>query len=72
MRSLMSGPDAEGAHGRLKVDLEDVRHVEISYSRTRPHKAELAIEYAGGRVETFEVDRTAIERLLEQLEHRRT
>lgn len=34
----------------LRVDLQDVRRLEISYSRARPDKADLAVEYVGGRV----------------------
>ena len=51
------------------VDLQNVRRLEISYSRTRPDKADLAVEYVGGRVKVFVVDRFLIERLLEQLEY---
>ena len=66
----MSGPSAEGVPGPLRVDLQDVRHVEIRYSRARPNKAELAVEYLGGGVRVFEVDRFLIERLLEHLKRR--
>ena len=51
------------------VDLQNVRRLEISYSRARPDKADLAVEYVGGRVKVFVVERIPIERLLEQLEH---
>ena len=64
----MSCPNAEDVPGPLRVDLQDVRHTEISYSRARPLKAELAVEYSGGGVRVFEVDRFLIERLLGQLE----
>ena len=64
----MSGPSAEGVPGPLRVDLQDVRHVEVSYSQAKPNKAELAIEYLGGRLRVFEVDRFLIESLLERLE----
>ena len=53
----------------LRVDLQDVRRLEISYSRARPDKADLAVEYVGGRVKVFVVDRFLIERVLEQLEY---
>jgi hypothetical protein len=66
----MSGPSAEGVPGPLRVDLQDVRHVEIRYSRANPNKAELAVEYFGGEVRVFEVDRSLIEHLLEYLERR--
>jgi hypothetical protein len=52
------------------VDLHDVRRLEIRYSRASPAKAELAVEYVGGRVRVFVVDRFLIERLLEQLDER--
>jgi hypothetical protein len=52
------------------VDLQDVRRLEIRYSRARPEKVDLAVEYVGGRVRVFVVDRVLIERLLEQLDER--
>ena len=52
------------------VDLQDVRRLEIRYSRARPEKVDLAVEYVGGRVRVFVVDRVLIERLLEQLDKR--
>jgi hypothetical protein len=55
--------------GPFRVDLRDVRRLEISYSSARPGKAELAVEYVGGRVRVFVVDRFLIERLPDQLEH---
>jgi len=54
----------------LHVDLDDVRHLEIRYSRARPDKIELTVEYVGGRIRVYEVDRFLIERLLEQLAYR--
>jgi hypothetical protein len=54
--------------GPFRVDLQDVRRLEIRYSRARPDKANLAVEYIGGRVRVFMVDRFLIERLLEQLD----
>ena len=53
----------------FRLDLHDVRRLEISYSRATPDKADLAVEYVGGRVRVFVVDRFPIERLLEQLEY---
>ncbi len=53
----------------LHVDLDDIRHLEIRYSRTRPDRVELAVEYVGGRIRVYEVDRFLIERLLEQLQY---
>ena len=54
----------------LHVDLDDIRHLEMRYSRARPNKIELAVEYVGGRIRVYEVDRFLIERLLEQLQYR--
>ena len=56
----------------LHVDLDDIRHLEMRYSRARPDKIELAVEYVGGRIRVYEVDRFLIERLLEQLQYRDT
>jgi hypothetical protein len=53
----------------LHVDLDDLRHLEMRYSRARPDKIELAVEYVGGRIRVYEVDRFLIERLLEQLQY---
>jgi hypothetical protein len=53
----------------LHVDLDDVRNLVMRYSHARPDKIELAVEYVGGRVSVYEVDRFLIERLLEQLEY---
>ena len=53
----------------LHVDLDDIRHLEMRYSRARPNKIELAVEYVGGRIRVYEVDRFLIERLLEQLQY---
>jgi hypothetical protein len=53
----------------LHVDLDDIRHLEMRYSRARPDKIELAVEYVGGRISVYEVDRFLIERLLEQLQY---
>jgi hypothetical protein len=58
--------------GKPRVNLDDVRSLELKYSRTKPDKIDLAVEYVGGRIEVFEVDRSLIERLLEQLEDRGT
>jgi hypothetical protein len=50
--------------------LENVRKLEIVYNRHHPGEASCVVEYVGGRVKVFEVDRYLIERLLEHLEHR--
>ena len=65
----MSDPRRDhGIPGEQRVSLEDVRHLELSYSRVRPEKMEICVEYVGGRIRVFEVDRYLVERLLEQLE----
>ena len=53
------------------VNLDDVRKLELRYSRTLPGQADLLVENVGGRVRVFEVDRFWIERLVELLEERR-
>ncbi len=66
----MSGPRMdEDLPGLLRVDLEDVRKLEMRYSRAQPDKMDLSVEYVGGRIKVFEVDKHLIERLLEQLEY---
>ena len=56
---------------RLHVDrLDDVRNLQITFSRLRPGEGTCFVEYAGGRIEVYEVDRFLIEHLLEHLEHR--
>jgi hypothetical protein len=59
-----------GAPNRLSLDLGDVRKLEIRYSRARPADIDLAVEYVGGRIRLFSVDRFLIERLLELVEGR--
>ena len=51
-----------------RVSLDDVRNLELRYTRARPETIELVVEYVGGRVKVFEVDRFLIERLLEHLD----
>ena len=51
-----------------RVSLENVRHLTLRYSRARPEKMEMCVEYVGGRIKVFEVERHLVERLLEQLE----
>jgi hypothetical protein len=48
--------------------LDDVRKLQITYSRIRPGTC--FIELVGGRIRVYEVDRFLIEHLLEHLEHR--
>ena len=51
-----------------RVNMENVRHLTLRYSRARPEKMEVCVEYVGGRIRVFEVDRYFVERLLDQLE----
>jgi len=51
-----------------RVSLENVRHLTLRYSRARPEEMEICVEYVGGRIKVFEVDRYLMECLLEQLE----
>jgi hypothetical protein len=65
----MSDPRRDhGIPGEQRVSLEDVRHLVLRYSRIRPEKMEICVEYVGGRIKVFEVDRYFAERLLDQLE----
>jgi hypothetical protein len=50
--------------------LDDVRKLQLTFSRLRPGAGTCFVEYVGGRVRIYEVDRFLIERLLEQLEYR--
>jgi hypothetical protein len=50
--------------------LDDVRRLQITYSRIRPGAGTCFVEHAGGRIEVYEVDRFLIASLLEHLEHR--
>jgi hypothetical protein len=58
--------------GKTRVNLDDVRSLELNYGRTEPDKMDLAVEYVGSRIKVFEVDRYLVERLLEQLVDRGT
>jgi hypothetical protein len=65
----MSEPRMDhGSPGELPVNLDDVRNLELRYSRAQPDKMNLFVEYVDGQIKVFEVDRYLIERLLEQLE----
>jgi hypothetical protein len=62
---------AASTEGRRSGNLlDDVRKLELRYSRTTLGKADLVVEFVGGRIKVFEEDRFLIERLLEQLEDR--
>jgi hypothetical protein len=52
--------------------MDAVRKLELRYRYTTPGQADLVVEFVGGRIKVFEVDRFLIERLLEQLEDRET
>ena len=69
----MSTPAMENGGFREEplVDLlDDVRNLQITYSRIRPGEGICFVEHSGGRIEVFEVDRFLLEHLLEHLEHR--
>jgi hypothetical protein len=69
----MSGPrEDSNIPGKSRVNLDDVRSLELRYSRKKPDKMDLAVEYVDSRIKVFEVDRYVVERLLEQLENRGT
>ena len=56
---------------QLHIDLlDDVRNLQITYSRLKPGAVTCFVECAGGRIRVYEVDRFLIEHLLEHLEHR--
>jgi hypothetical protein len=50
------------------VKLDGVRKLELGYCCRTAVKADLVVEFIGGRIKVFEVDSFLIERLLEQLE----
>jgi len=55
---------------QLHVDLlEDVRKIQITYSRLRPGAGTCFIEHVGGRIRVYEVDRFLLEHLVEHLEY---
>ena len=60
----------ENLPGLPQANLEVVRTLEMSSSRASPGEGKLTVEYVGGRIKVFEVDRFLIERLLEHLEVR--
>jgi hypothetical protein len=66
----MSGSHTdENLPGLPQVNLEDVRKLEMRYSGAQPDKMDIYVEYVGGQIKVFEVDRYLVERLLEQLEN---
>jgi hypothetical protein len=57
--------------GESSVDLlDDVRKLEIAYSRLRPGAGIRYVEYLDGRIRTYEADRFLTKHLLEHLEYR--
>ena len=50
-----------------RVSLESARHLVLRYSRARLEKMGICVEYAGGRIKVFEVERYFVERVLDQL-----
>jgi hypothetical protein len=69
----MSGPRKDNdILGKSRVNLDEDRGLELRHGHGRPDKIDLLVEYVGGRIKVFEVDRHLIERLLEQLEDRGT
>jgi len=66
MNSAFGEPS--GLPSVLRVSLDDVRNLELRHTCARPETIELVVEYAGGPVKVFKVDRFLIERLLEHLE----
>jgi hypothetical protein len=50
--------------------LDDVRKLQITYSRPRPGEGTCFVEYVGGRIVVYEVAQFLIEHLLEHLGHR--
>ncbi len=59
----------ENFPGLPQVNLEDVRKLEMRYSRAQQDKMDIYVEYVGGQIKVFRVDRYLIERLLKQLEN---
>ena len=66
----MTGPRVDEHSYEPSLCLENVRKLEITYNRRNPGEGYCVVEYVGGRIELFEVDRYLIEQLLEHLEHR--
>jgi hypothetical protein len=54
-RQVLLTPSLSLPEGRSTVNLDDVRKLELSYSRRTPGEAELVVEYVGGRIKLFEV-----------------
>jgi hypothetical protein len=67
MRGMrMDNVSPERPHADL---LDDVRKLQITYSRLRPGAGTCFVEHVGGRIEVYEVDRFLIEHLLDHLVH---
>jgi hypothetical protein len=63
----MDNVSTEQPHVNL---LDEVRTLQITYSRLRSGEGICFVEQVGGRMRVYEVDRFLIEHLLEHLEHR--
>ena len=65
--------DSDPPEEESRVDrLDDVRKLQITYSRRNPGARICYVEHVGGRIEVYEVDRFLINHLLEHLKHRET
>ena len=66
----MSGLRMDDLPYEPRSGMENVRKLEITYNRRQPGEGSCVVEYVGGRIELFEVDRFLLEQMLEQLKHR--
>ena len=66
----MNGPRMDDFPYESLLGLENVRKLEITYNPRHPGEGVCVVEYVGGGIELFEMDRYLIEQLLEHLEHR--
>jgi len=62
----MDNVSPERPHADL---LDDVRNLQITYSRLRPGAGTCFVEHVGSRIEVYEVDRFLIEQMIEHLVH---
>ena len=63
----MSGLRMDDLPYEPRSGMQNVRRLEITYNRAHPGEGYCVVEYVGGRIELFEVDRFLIEQLLEHL-----
>lgn len=66
----MSGLSVDDLPYEARSGLENVRKLEIIYKHRHPGEGTCVVEYVGGQVELFEVNRFLLEQLLEHLKHR--